>query len=94
MNRGPVRTCKGCGQPILWAFTQKGKLMPLDPTPSPDGGFYLVNGEDELGKPKSPLAVSTSAAEDMPEIDPEDPRFVAHWATCKKAGDFRRSGSA
>lgn len=31
------RTCRACGSPLLWALTVNAKLMPLDPSPGPEG---------------------------------------------------------
>ncbi|GAC1521682.1 MAG: hypothetical protein NVS3B1_06210 [Marmoricola sp.] len=36
--------CKSCGAPLLWAITEKGRQMPLDPEPHPDGNL-LVRAE-------------------------------------------------
>jgi len=40
-------TCKSCGAEIIWAKTQKGKAIPLDPKPEkrvvlehPDGPMF------------------------------------------------------
>lgn len=34
-------TCKNCHQPIVWAKSEKGFRVPLDPDPSPDGTLRL-----------------------------------------------------
>jgi hypothetical protein len=34
--------CRNCGRPIIWAKTPRGKRMPLDASPSPEGTLCLV----------------------------------------------------
>jgi hypothetical protein len=69
--------CKSCGKPILWAKTEKGSRIPLDPTPVPNGNidFFLP----------SEAAVYMKA-------DPNVSRFVAHFVTCPDAAKHRRKG--
>jgi hypothetical protein len=33
--------CRSCGQRMLWAKTESGKSIPLDPEPAPDGNVAL-----------------------------------------------------
>ena len=72
--------CKGCGQDIIWI----GK-MPCDPDPvtywqkpKAKGKIVTPNGEviscEFFGDPQSATGIG----------------YVPHWATCPKAGEFRR----
>ncbi len=71
--------CRSCEAPIRWAVTGKGRRMPLDAQPSPDGTI-AVEPEDELGVIVGIVrGVSTT-----------QPRFVSHFATCPNAGGHRR----
>lgn len=56
VTRSDRGVCRGCGAEMLWAITEKGNRMPLDPAPDADGVF------------------------------------TSHWATCQKAGQFRKKG--
>jgi len=70
--------CRSCGAPILWAETPKGKRIPIDPTPVPDGNIFLVTREG--GRP--PLA--------MPAITGNPDRWKSHFATCPNADKHRK----
>lgn len=74
--------CKGCGEPMVWAKTERGKNMPLDPeeVDRRDVGpkitlFDIVRGED--GKPAALVSTSVRG-------------HVAHWVTCEKRDEFKR----
>jgi len=54
MNQG---TCTSCMAPILWASTEKGKAIPLDRDPVPDGNLVLV----EVDPRDAPVAMSISS---------------------------------
>lgn len=71
-----IDTCKGCGKPIMWRYTEKGKAMPLDPDPvkEPLPGTYVTN--DRNCRPASPL------------LD-DGPYFMNHFATCPHREDFK-----
>ncbi len=73
----PDATCRGCGAPILWAYTERGKRMPLDTAPSePLPGTYRVAGQH--GHPPSPLT------------DPPGTTYhMNHWTTCPVASSFK-----
>jgi hypothetical protein len=34
--------CRSCGAPIRWVVTEKGKRIPLDRDPQPDGNIVPV----------------------------------------------------
>ena len=70
-----MSTCKGCGASILWATAAvTGKVMPLNLPPDPEGN--LMVGSD--GKVR---AVGG---------DGGGRRYSSHFATCPRAGDFRK----
>ena len=79
-GRIKMAKCKGCGQDIIWI----GK-MPCDPDPvtywqkpKAKGKIVTPNGEviscEFFGDPQSATGIG----------------YVPHWATCPKAGEFRR----
>ena len=38
--------CRGCGAPIIFAVTEKGRQMPLDAEPTPDGEWSVADTGD------------------------------------------------
>jgi hypothetical protein len=67
--------CRSCNAPIKWAYTIKGKRIPLDPNPSPEGNIELINGIAEVVGPSD---------------NPADIRHISHFATCPNANKHRR----
>ena len=59
--------CRWCRQEIKWAKTERGKTIPLDIHPNPDGNVELVNGIARV--------ISTPGG-------PGDVRHMPHHATC------------
>lgn len=77
--------CRGCGAPMRWAQNiSTGRNIPIDPEPVEDGNLVMV-------KPRvgGALQVRPLKAGD-PGPDPSVPRYVAHFATCAMADQFRR----
>lgn len=77
--------CKGCGQEIIWIMSPAGKVIPCDPIPVPywkrskaKGNIVTPNGEviscELYGDPETVTGIG----------------YIPHWATCPKAGEFRR----
>lgn len=71
--------CRACTAEIRFAKTASGKSMPVDTKPSTDGNLVLFH---EGG-------VLCSRAARLP-ADQLRPRHKSHFATCPKAGDFRK----
>lgn len=84
----PAR-CRACHGLLRWTKTRRGKLMPLDLDPNPQGNVWLIagafypNGAQKLahiGKDATPpLGLPPEA------IGP----FMPHHATCPNADEFR-----
>ena len=68
--------CKSCHRAILWAVTEKGRRVPLDPEPTPEGRFML-EGETAINIGQAHLADGI-------------PRYDSHFASCPHAGAWRR----
>lgn len=68
--------CKGCGQPMLWYPTTKGRMMPIDPVSVEDGNFVIEDGIVRVLQ--------------KGELFPPKERYKSHYATCPKAAEFRR----
>lgn len=69
---------KDCGAQIVWAKTVKGKLMPVDLEPSPDGNVELAFEDGRM--------VARVHAQPILGVELRMP----HHATCPNAADFRR----
>lgn len=78
--------CRSCHAPIRWAVTQKGRRMPLDPEPTPDGNLVLAPAVEAR---RAPTVVALTAHNDPP-LDPNTPRYTSHFATCPDAPRHRR----
>lgn len=72
--------CRDCQADIVWARTQAGKLMPLDPERRPDGdpAANVAVSRDHLGRV---LARVLKPTEDD-RAEPFEWLAVPHFATC------------
>lgn len=75
-----MSACRACQAPVLWLKTPKGRSMPLDATPNPEGNVVIKDG----------LAVVLTAVE-MADPLLGQRRFQAHWSTCPNAAEFRKA---
>jgi len=75
-------TCRSCGAPIVWGITDKGRRMPLDSAPDPDGEWTVTTWGD--------LEHATADT-------PVGERRISHFATCPQGrawSDRRKRGAA
>ena len=75
-----MSACRSCGAPIKWARTPKGRRIPLDPDPVPDGNIVLRGGVAHVDGPAAGGFFDDGAGE----------RYVSHFATCPNARSHRR----
>lgn len=70
--------CRGCGAPVIWRYTQGGRLMPLDAEPGEAyaPGTFVLLGPTEC-----------RPADQM--FDTGAVFYMNHWATCPVADSFR-----
>lgn len=81
-------TCKGCGAAIMWIKTSAGKSMPCDFAPVP----YWAN-ENGKGRVVTPSGL-VRACDLYGEPGAETGKgYISHFATCSKAGQFRKERS-
>jgi hypothetical protein len=64
--------CPYCGEEIVWAVTQSGKLMPVNPEPHPAGSLKLFR--NRAGR----RAVTVVASKSAPDL------HRPHLATCAR----------
>lgn len=77
MSGGPQR-CRYCGAPIIWCLTEKGRRMPLDAEPTPDGHLRLDS--------------ATGRCQVVGVGSPEHQHYTSHFATCPRAAEARKGG--
>jgi len=87
MLKAPLRRCQGCGEAVIWAVTDNNRRMPVNATLAMKGVgnlvlWYLV---DDQERPIGQQRVSSA----LPDY--VGPLWISHFATCSKAGLFRRS---
>jgi hypothetical protein len=76
--------CSSCGSPMTWAITDaKGRRMPLDPDPVPDGNVWVID-HPEHGAPIVGVALHHD------DIPADIETYVAHFVTCTDATSHRR----
>ena len=78
-------SCKACGAAIIWARTESGATMPLEREPVPEGMYRITVSTRIAAQPDT-------RAEFVPRERRHDnaPLFIAHWARCPKAKEFRK----
>ncbi len=69
--------CSSCGASIIWATSTKGKPMPVDAEPVPNGNLVIERQVGNRVRAFDPL------------LDAPNDRFVSHFATCPDR-DFHR----
>lgn len=73
--------CRTCEQEIVWALTELGKPIPIDPNPRADGNITL----HALGGAHQQIAHVLAADEVA-----SGPTYVSHFVTCPDAELHRR----
>lgn len=74
--------CSSCGAPILWAISEKGKRIPMNPEPVvPPGLFVLI---DRPGHPPDAISLARATGPARPRL------YESHFATCPDADRHRR----
>lgn len=68
--------CTSCGEEIVWARTEGGKLMPVDVEPSLRGNVVLARDGGTLRA--------------FVSVSPVDGGHLAHFATCPNSDRHRR----
>jgi hypothetical protein len=74
--------CRTCRALIVWGITEKGRRIPLDAKPHPDGNIYLYHDVAYV------LPVNGRSLAEHREMG--TPLYVSHFATCPNAAKHRR----
>lgn len=70
------QACKSCGAPIRWLTTLRGKQIPIDPEPVPNGNVVIEgNGRARV--------IGNGAPAD-------GPLYQSHFASCPSSAQHRR----
>lgn len=69
---------------MIWTITSKGKKMPVDYQPDPEGKFYVWRTDDGV--------IHAQTAKDAPSwiINSGRSTFTSHFATCPHAKHHRK----
>lgn len=80
--------CRSCGAEIRWAHTTSGHAMPLDAEPVADGTVAFTGRDvrNDRGTALPEVRVDVG----QPLFDDGTPRYVAHFATCPNADEWRK----
>jgi hypothetical protein len=76
-----IAKCGSCGASIVWACTEKGKMIPIDAIPRADGNMILT--PDGIAHVLIPDGL----------FGTEDERYMTHWATCPDAKQHRKKSA-
>lgn len=79
--------CKGCKAEIEWIETRRGKAMAIDPAPLRYS--ELQAGDTVVSEDGDVLRITHAKVDRYSTLTKKF--FVAHWATCTNAAEFRRS---
>lgn len=80
----PDTTCRSCHQPVRWVITNaKGRRMPLDPEPVPDGNVWIDHIEGGV-----PVVEVALTHDDVPRSVALT--YVSHFVTCRDADSWRK----
>lgn len=82
-----MATCKSCQAEIVWAFTEEGKLIPLDPGTFEDGNLRIIGGVMPDGRP----IVTREGKPTVKYVQPGHGNRRTHFASCPNAKSHRRT---
>lgn len=83
-----TQRCRSCGAAIRWAHTANSRAMPLDAEPVADGNVVFTGRT--VSNDRGVAAPEVRVESQPPMFDDGAPRFVAHFATCPNADQWRK----
>lgn len=96
-STGPGQACRSCRARVIWAITESGRPMPVDPAPvdaallpeARNGNLVLWYQVDGYGRPIGQQRVCIATTEQR--ADAATPLWRSHFATCPSAAEHRRT---
>jgi hypothetical protein len=82
-----MSVCRSCGAEIVFAETERGKIMPIDKEPVANGNLGLFHRVDKNGEPQ-PHVRSLSTE---PQLFGDGPRYQSHFVSCPAAEKHRKA---
>lgn len=78
-----MATCRGssCSAEIIWAITERGRSMPVDAEPDPDGNVEVTY--DDLGR-------AHAVVHGQPPMMVDGELHMPHFVTCPNVAEWRR----
>ena len=80
--------CRYCDKPVIWTKTARGKNMPVDLEPHPDGAFELSEVEDK----DSGKIVNRATWVKPDEKAQGGEYYISHFKTCTQRPKDDNSG--
>lgn len=81
MSASKSSKCRACGEPLVWAVSQKGRMMPVEKEPHPEGTVQLT---ERNGSWYAKILKADEARTF------QGPLYRSHFSSCPKADQFRR----
>jgi hypothetical protein len=78
-----MEKCKSCGANIIFGLTDRGRRMPVDIKPHPDGNILLVKAEG--------LMVKAVVIKEEGRAKYAGGLHLSHFTSCKQAKQWRKS---
>lgn len=74
--------CRSCGAEIVWASTERGKAIPINPAPDVDGNLAISGS----GRHDADFSARVIAGDEKYS----GPRYKSHFATCPDSDKWRK----
>jgi hypothetical protein len=83
--------CRSCGQEIEWAKTDRGRWMPIDPTPVSGGNLTI----DRSSWPPVATVITPGEGSRQLSFDSNNGEilaYVSHFKSCPDSTEWRKHG--
>lgn len=85
MSGYEVKKCRSCNALIIWSVTRRGRRMPVDAEPRPNGNVTLRHQDGDANLPP----VAEHDDDGRLALFADRSRYVSHFATCETASQWR-----
>ena len=80
-------SCRSCGEPIVWARTLHGRMMPLDAEPDALKGNMILASSGEVGIAIQLSGLTPEARKSARKVGVN--LYLSHFTSCPHAGVWR-----